>query len=117
MDQTTDHGATRVRRLLREMDGEGGIPAGCGSVRPGVSRTPPSPCDSPPCPHCGSTMTVHQPDLRHPERLLGVCEACASWCLMDLSPDEAEWLIDLLPAGDVRAAWRAGPEISPPATP
>jgi hypothetical protein len=34
------------------------------------------------CPHCDGSLTLHQPDVRRPERLLGVCDACKAWVLV-----------------------------------
>lgn len=35
------------------------------------------------CPDCRGDLERHQPDPSRPDRLLGVCEECASWFLID----------------------------------
>ncbi len=47
------------------------------------------------CTECESPLVIHQPDPRLPDRLLGTCEGCKSWHLIDgkrgvmaLLPDE-----------------------------
>lgn len=35
------------------------------------------------CPGCGSALDLHQPDIELPERLLGVCESCKGWYVLD----------------------------------
>jgi hypothetical protein len=35
------------------------------------------------CPNCHCEITRHQPDKDLPDRLLGTCEVCKSWFLMD----------------------------------
>ena len=34
------------------------------------------------CPDCRSSIMIHQPDERQPDRLLGVCVSCFAWFLM-----------------------------------
>jgi hypothetical protein len=60
-----------------------------------VPRTPPEhdltphdPLPEPRCPNCQAPLEVHQPDVEHPERLLGTCKVCKAWCL--IYPDEGE---------------------------
>ncbi len=36
-----------------------------------------------PCLDCGEPLSIHQPDLNAPERLLGTCDACGAWHLID----------------------------------
>ena len=36
-----------------------------------------------PCLGCGSALELHQPDGNAPERLLGTCDACGAWHLLD----------------------------------
>ncbi len=38
------------------------------------------------CPTCHDALTLHQPDVDHFDRLLGVCPTCGSWFLADLAP-------------------------------
>ena len=36
------------------------------------------------CENCGCELQLHQPDPDLPERLLGTCQECKSWFLVDL---------------------------------
>ena len=104
MDRPVDNGAARVRRILREMDGGGGNSSRAGSLHLGVFPAPAPPGGTPRCLHCEGALVVHQPDPWYPGRLLGICKACRSWCLMDLNADETRWLVVPLPTSDdVRA--------------
>jgi hypothetical protein len=49
------------------------------------------------CPSCRDLLTVHQPDVEGPDRLLGVCPACHDWFLIDASVE----VIARLPHWDV----------------
>jgi len=40
-----------------------------------------------PCLACGEPLSIHQPDPNAPERLLGTCEACGAWHLIDYDRD------------------------------
>lgn len=35
------------------------------------------------CPSCAEKLSIHQPDERLPERLLGTCRTCLAWFLLD----------------------------------
>jgi hypothetical protein len=35
------------------------------------------------CPECASPIVIHQPDTDLPDRLLGTCPRCGTWCLLD----------------------------------
>ncbi len=35
------------------------------------------------CPDCARPLSLHQPDERLPERLLGTCRSCLAWFLVD----------------------------------
>lgn len=35
------------------------------------------------CPSCARTLSLHQPDERLPDRLLGTCRSCLAWFLVD----------------------------------
>ncbi len=59
------------------------------------------------CPECEGTLILHQPDERNPDRLLGVCERCSDWFLMDLRPDQTAWMVVPLPDA---AFFRNAPE-------
>jgi hypothetical protein len=39
------------------------------------------------CPNCTEVMTVLQPDYELPNRLIGACERCKRWYLIDILPD------------------------------
>src|SRR4051812_37209601 len=49
------------------------------------------------CLHCASPLALHQPDPDFPERLLGVCEKCKHWFLIDLLSNVSEGVLVLLP--------------------
>ena len=36
-----------------------------------------------PCLACGESLVLHQPDIKAPERLLGTCDDCGAWHLID----------------------------------
>jgi hypothetical protein len=44
------------------------------------------------CPFCHATLNVHCPDRTMPETLLGACEDCKSWFVMD-GDSGAMWLL------------------------
>jgi hypothetical protein len=37
------------------------------------------------CPACHERLTLHQPDQKSPDRLLGTCAGCRAWYLIDLA--------------------------------
>ena len=49
------------------------------------------------CPDCKEALDMHQPDERSPERLLGTCQGCSAWFLIDMMPEEATWMVVTLP--------------------
>ncbi len=49
------------------------------------------------CLNCSLPLSLSQPDLNSPERLLGVCEQCTHWFLIDLIADHSEGLLCRLP--------------------
>ncbi len=53
------------------------------------------------CLNCSSDLTLHQPDMNTPERLLGVCESCKHWYLIDLVPDVSQGVMVWLPDQEV----------------
>jgi len=53
------------------------------------------------CVHCSTPLTLHQPDPGLPERLLGTCERCKHWFLMDLLPDQTNGVLVRLPDAQV----------------
>lgn len=63
------------------------------------------------CLHCSSALTLHQPDPQSPDRLLGVCEGCHRWFLVDLVPGRPDGVLVGLPGEEVvRALSRPDPE-------
>ena len=55
----------------------------------------------PSCLNCSSRLSLSQPDLELPERLLGICDKCKYWFLIDLVPQEGEGLMVRLPEAQV----------------
>ena len=55
----------------------------------------------PRCLDCFLPLSVSQPDLNSPDRLLGVCEQCKGWFLIHLIPDQTEGLLWRLPDVEV----------------
>jgi hypothetical protein len=53
------------------------------------------------CLNCSWPLELSQPDLSLPERLLGICERCKHWFLVDLIPDQNEGIIARLPETQV----------------
>lgn len=49
------------------------------------------------CLGCGSTIEVHQPEVGEPDRLLGVCDWCGRWYLLDCFPEANEFIMVSLP--------------------
>jgi hypothetical protein len=49
------------------------------------------------CLTCSLPLSLFQPDLNSPERLLGICEQCKQWFLVDLIPDLTEGVLWRLP--------------------
>ena len=49
------------------------------------TQTDSNPTDTPElrCPGCGTDLALHQPDALRPERLLGTCDGCDSWYVID----------------------------------
>ncbi len=45
------------------------------------------------CPYCSLPLSLSQPDLTSPERLIGVCETCKHWFLIDILPARALGLV------------------------
>jgi hypothetical protein len=49
------------------------------------------------CPKCALPLSRSQPNLNSPDRLLGVCEKCDHWFLIDLIPELTEGFLLRLP--------------------
>ena len=45
------------------------------------------------CLNCDLPLSLSQPDLDSPERLLGVCEQCKHWFFIHLIPDQTKGLL------------------------
>lgn len=58
---------------------------------------PPDRPDGAACLNCDALLSLSQPDIDTPERLIGVCDQCKHWFLIDLLPDEGEGIISGLP--------------------
>jgi hypothetical protein len=53
------------------------------------------------CLDCSSPLTLHQPDPELADRLLGTCEGCKHWYLVDLVPGRAGGFLVGLPGREV----------------
>lgn len=49
------------------------------------------------CRNCESPLTLIQPDMDMPERLIGACEECKHWYLIDMIPGKGEGIFSKLP--------------------
>ena len=49
------------------------------------------------CLNCDVPLSLSQPDLSSPDRLLGVCKQCQHWFLIHLMPDQTEGFLGRLP--------------------
>jgi hypothetical protein len=49
------------------------------------------------CPNCSLPLSLLQPDIDSPDRLLGVCKRCEHWFLIHLIADQTEGLLCQLP--------------------
>jgi hypothetical protein len=49
------------------------------------------------CLNCDLPLSLSQPDLDSPERLLGVCEQCKHWFVIHLILDQSQGLLCRLP--------------------
>ena len=64
--------------------------------RPGPRRAP--------CLGCGSSLELHQPDGDAPQRLLGTCDRCGGWHLIDCDGSVVVLLPDVTEICDTGAA-------------
>ncbi len=53
------------------------------------------------CLNCSRPLSLSQPDLSSPDRLLGICVQCKHWFLVDLIPDMTEGFMCRLPDVEV----------------
>jgi hypothetical protein len=49
------------------------------------------------CMECDSSVEIHQPDSELPDRMLGTCEQCQTWYLLECDPDAGQAALILLP--------------------
>jgi hypothetical protein len=62
------------------------------------------------CPNCTAFMRILQPDSGLPDRLIGACERCKHWYLIDTLPNVGEGTMLRLPETQViRNLSRANP--------
>ena len=61
--------------------------------------TQPEDLDGGRCLACDVYLELHQPDAQVPERLLGTCEACGRWYVIDRVSGTDESVMTLLPEG------------------
>jgi hypothetical protein len=57
------------------------------------------------CPGCHGHVAIHQPEVRLPDRLLGTCESCRAWFLIDAAAGLMVLLPDLASPADAPAAF------------
>jgi len=62
--------------------------------------TAPGDIDEGCCLACDKYLDLHQPDVGSPDRLVGICEQCGRWYLIDVTPETDEAVMVLLPEGD-----------------
>jgi hypothetical protein len=59
------------------------------------------------CLNCGASLNLVQPKTEEPQRLVGTCDQCGCWYLLDWLPGTAEGLMLLLPnLGETLTAFR-----------
>jgi uncharacterized protein YbaR (Trm112 family) len=49
------------------------------------------------CLNCEQHLGLVQPETQEPERLVGICESCGRWYLIDWHPGSRQGLMILLP--------------------
>ncbi len=49
------------------------------------------------CLDCSEPLSLSRPDLQPPVRLIGICEQCRHWYLVDLVPDLSAGILCRLP--------------------
>ena len=58
---------------------------------------------------CEAPLEVHQPDAEHPDRILGTCERCQGWVIVDFAPESDEGVMVFLPGENFLMSLR-GPD-------
>ena len=51
------------------------------------------------CLVCDAYLELYQPDADAPDRLVGICERCSRWYLIDIVPGTDDAVMILLPKG------------------
>jgi hypothetical protein len=64
--------------------------------------------ETPRCGDCQATLNVHQPDENRPDHLLGTCDACGRWFLIEIGTKREAFLFDLPNVTLIREAVAAG---------
>ena len=71
-------------------------------------EAPPADLDWVRCSRCRDHLSLHQPDLQSPARLLGICDGCRRWYLVLMAPGLASAMMVVLPEDQAfQAAWDA----------
>ncbi len=73
------------------------------TIRPFSSR--PEDLDNGGCLTCGGSLDLHQPDIGSPDRMVGICQQCASWYLLAAIPGSNEAVMVRMP--DVETVQKA----------
>jgi hypothetical protein len=77
---------TPLRRTSRAPSGRSPAPD------PGWSNAP-----CPPCPRCACRLDLHQPQPNLPERLLGTCDSCDTWAVIEVGSDGVKTILAVVP--------------------
>jgi hypothetical protein len=65
--------------------------------------------ETPYCRDCKQPLNVHQPDEERPSHLLGTCDGCGSWYLIEIRQDQSKaYLHDLPNVSAIHRAERMG---------
>jgi hypothetical protein len=65
--------------------------------------------EQPICEECDNELELHQPDKTNPDKLLGICDICHSWYVIESKTDGC-WFAKLDPAALFTVHWnRCGP--------
>lgn len=60
--------------------------------------------ERPRCRRCRSTLGLHQPDEARPEHLLGTCDRCGDWYLVEVGGESEAYIVDLPNVALIREA-------------
>lgn len=53
------------------------------------------------CLNCETPIEIHQPDSELPERMLGTCENCRTWYLVECDPNTGQAVLIQIPDPDL----------------